>query len=286
MQDLKGGKPASVVITGASTGIGRACALYMDRLGWQVFAGVRRDADGQALRAAASSRLVPVPLDVTDAGSIREAARLVREAVGAAGLSGLVNNAGIPYGGPVEFLDLAELRRLFDVNFFGVIAVTQAFLPLLRTARGRIVNMSSVSGLVASPFVSPYSTSKFAMESLSDSLRVELHPWGMHVAVVEPGAIRTPIWDKAHGVLSELIQAAPKDGLELYGGAISGMQGSFVNHGIPPEAVARAVAHALTSSRPKTRYPIGIDGAVVRLVRRLPDRLRDWLFLSRMPKWG
>jgi NAD(P)-dependent dehydrogenase (short-subunit alcohol dehydrogenase family) len=258
----------------------------MDRLGWQVFAGVRRDADAEALRAAASPRLVPLRLDVTGAGSIHEASRRVAEAVGHVGLSGLVNNAGIPYGGPVEFLDLAELRRLFEVNFFGLIAVTQAFLPLLRMARGRIVNMSSISGMVASPFVSPYSTSKFAMESLSDSLRLELHPWRMHVAVVEPGAIQTPIWDKANGVLGALLEGAPKAGLELYGGAMSGMQASFVNHGIPPDAVAHAVAHALTSSHPKTRYPIGIEGAVVRFVSRLPDRIRDWLILSRMPKWG
>src|SRR5512143_698704 len=165
--------PRSVVITGASTGIGRACALHMDHLGWRVFSGVRKDSDAASLRAEGSERLMPISLDVTDANSIRNAVKVVSEAVGDQGLSGLVNNAGIPYGGPVEFIELDKLRQLFDVNFFGAIAVTQAFLPLLRAARGRIVNMSSDSGMIAVPFVSPYTTSKFALEALSDALRAE-----------------------------------------------------------------------------------------------------------------
>ncbi len=276
----------SVVITGASTGIGRACALQMQRLGWQVFAGVRKETDAASLRAEASERLFPIFLDVTDSASIEQAARLVKDAVGASGLSGLVNNAGIPYGGPVEFLALDEVRRLFDVNFFGVIAVTQAFLPLLRSAQGRIVNMSSNSGMVATPFVSPYSASKFALEALSDSLRVELHPWHMHVALIEPGAIDTPIWDKGGDVLRNLIKDGSPHGLELYGKAIREMEPHYVPHGISTAAVADAVAHALTASHPKTRYPIGTDGALAALLRWLPDRLRDRILLSQLPKWG
>ena len=276
----------SVLITGASTGIGRACALHMDWLGWRVFAGVRKDEDGVSLRAETSERLLPVKLDVTDTTSIHEALRVIAETVGEAGLSGLVNNAGIPYGGPIEYLSVDHVRQLFEVNFFGVIAVTQAFLPLLRRARGRIVNMSSISGLVASPFVSPYSSSKFALEALSDSLRTELRPWGMHVSVIEPGAIDTPIWSKAGSVLQNLIDDAPREGVELYGGAIRGMQPRFQPHGIPTEAVAKAVAHALSSAHPKTRYPIGFEGAVVRFVSYLPDRLRDWLIRAQLPKWG
>ncbi len=276
----------SVVITGASTGIGRACALHMDRLGWRVFAGIRHNADAASLRLEASDRLRPIRLDVTDAAAIQDARTTVAEALDASGLSGLVNNAGIPYGGPVEFLSLERLHHLFEVNFFGVLTVTQAFLPLLRPARGRIVNMSSVGGMVSSPFVSPYTCSKFALEALSDSLRMELRPWHMHVSVIQPGAIGTPIWDKAATVLQDLVETAPQDGLDRYGSAIRGMAPRFRPHGIPTDTVARAVAHALTSSHPRTRYPIGFEGALVRIVRRLPDRLRDWLILSQHPRWG
>lgn len=276
----------SVVITGASTGIGRGCALYMDRLGWQVFAGFRDESDAASLRAEASDRAQPIPLDVTDAASLRNTARAVTEAVGEAGLSGLVNNAGIPYGGPVEYLSLERVRHLFEVNYFGVIAATQTFLPLLRRGHGRIVNMSSVGGMVSSPFVSPYTSSKFALEALSDSLRMELRAWHIHVSVIEPGAIDTPIWGKADDVLEDLIQGAPIEGLDLYGRAIRAMKPRFRPHGISTDAVSSAVAHALTSPHPKTRYPIGFEGALARFVSRLPDRLRDRLILSRLPRWG
>ncbi len=276
----------TVVITGASSGIGRACALHMDRLGWRVFAGVRRQPDALSLSAEASGRLMPLLLDVTHRLSITTAAKLVADSVGDAGLSGLVNNAGVPYGGPVEFLDLDEVRRLFEVNFFGVIAVTQAFLPLLRLGRGRLVNMSSLSGLIASPFISPYTTSKFALEALSDALRVELHPWNIHVALIEPGPIDTPIWNKSLDIVADLRHRTPQEGLHLYGTAIHNVERGLRPHGIPAGTVARAVAHALTSRHPNTRYPIGLDGKVVSVLRLLPDRLRDWLFLSRLPKWG
>ncbi len=276
----------TVLITGASTGIGRACALYMDRLGWRVFAGVRDEADAASLRAEGSEKLVPVYLDVTDAASIAEAHRIVAAEVDQAGLSGLVNNAGIPYGGPVEYISLDEVRREYDVNFFGVIAVTQAFLSLLRRGRGRIVNMSSIGGMVSAPFVAPYSSTKFALEALSDSLRMELAPWHIEVSVVQPGAIDTPIWNKAGSVVNNLIEGAPQDGVDLYGKAIEGMAPRYAPHGIATEHVARAVAHALTSSHPKTRYAIGLDGLVARVLRCLPDRLRDRLILSQLPTWG
>jgi NAD(P)-dependent dehydrogenase (short-subunit alcohol dehydrogenase family) len=241
--------PKSVVITGASTGIGRGCALRMDALGWQVFAGIRREADADSLRAEASERLTPLMLDVT--------------------------NAGIPYGGPVEFLNLAELRRTFDVNFFGLVHVTQSFLPLLRLAAGRIVNISSLSGWIASPFLSPYSTSKFALEALSDALRVELEPWKIHVAVVEPGAIDTPIWGKSVELVEQLASEQGARMMQLYGRDVEVIQQRIKPHGIAPAYVVRAVQHALTARRPKTRYPIGSDAAVARLFRFLPDRWRD-----------
>jgi NAD(P)-dependent dehydrogenase (short-subunit alcohol dehydrogenase family) len=229
---------------------------------------------------------VPVFLDVTDAASIAETRRIVGAELDSTGLSGLVNNAGIPYGGPVEFISLDEVRREYDVNFFGAIAVTQAFIPLLRRARGRIVNMSSIGGMVSAPFVAPYASTKFALEALSDSLRMELAPWHMSVSVIQPGAIDTPIWNKAGSVVNDLIEGATQDGLDLYGKAIQGMAPRYAPHGISTEHVVRAVAHALTSSHPRTRYAIGLDGAVARLLRCLPDRLRDRLILSQLPRWG
>jgi NAD(P)-dependent dehydrogenase (short-subunit alcohol dehydrogenase family) len=276
----------SVLITGASSGIGRDCALHMDRLGWQVFAGVRKRSDARALSRDASRRLVPLLLDVTKPAAIQQAVRLIQRATGEAGLSGLVNNAGIPYGGPVEFLDLDELRRAFDVNFLGVVAVTQAFIPLLRRGRGRIINISSISGLIASPFLSPYSTSKFALEALSDALRVELSPWKIRVAVIEPGAINTPIWDKAVELSQGIIDAVPAAGVELYGNVLGAFQASLAPHGISTQVVSRAIAHALTSRHPRTRYRLGLDGFAVGILRFLPDSVRDRFFRSRFPRWG
>ncbi len=276
---------SSVIITGASTGIGRACALHMDALGWRVFAGVRTEADADSLREAATSRLLPLLLDVTNPIAIGEARRVVDRSVEGAGLSGLVNNAGVAYGGPTEYLDLKEMRQAFEVNFFGAIAVTQAFIPLLRRAGGRIVNMSSISGLVASPFLSPYSTSKWALEAWSDALRVELHPWSIGVSVIEPGAIETPIWTKGGEILDRLMTGIPEGGKALYEAALRSAAGDLKPHGLEAEEVAKAVANALTSSRPKTRYPIGAQGRLVAFFRHFPDRLRDAYFIRRLPDW-
>jgi len=272
----------AVVITGASSGIGQACALRMDSLGWRVFAGVRTRADGRNLRRKASPLLTPVLLDVTDAASIRSAASLVRGVVRRQGLSGLVNNAGIAYGGPIELLQLSQLRAAFEVNFFGLVAVTQAFLPLLRLAAGRIVNMSSVSGMVASPFLSPYTTSKWALEALSDAMRVELHPWDIKVAVIRPGAIDTPIWSKGRRTADGIIRRAPRRIGLHYGPIVTSLLSGLKPHGISVDHVADAVAHALTSASPRTRYHVGASVRVVDIFRRLPDRLRDWIFLRRL----
>jgi NAD(P)-dependent dehydrogenase (short-subunit alcohol dehydrogenase family) len=280
-----------VVITGASTGIGAACALYLNRLGWQVFAGVRKEADGEALQQQAAGAthfpsashlpLTPILLDVTDAASIAAAAETVAAAADPAGLAGLVNNAGIALTGPLEFLPLADLRRQFEVNVVGQVAVTQAFLPLLRQGQGRIVNMGSISGRVAMPFLGPYAASKFALEALTDSLRVELRPWNLHVAIVEPGPIATPIWAKSLAVADDLIRHLPPQGHTLYGLALAAARERGIHSsqaGIPPETVARVVAHALTAKRPKTRYLVGHGlWLVILLTKFFPDRLRDWL---------
>ena len=166
--------PGAVVITGASTGIGRATALHLDRLGYRVFAGVRQEADAESIRQRSSARLSPVFLDVTAAASIQAAATLVAAEVGETGLAGVVNNAGIGLGGPLEFFPIDELRRQFEINIVGPLAVTQAFLPLIRRGRGRIVLVGSISSRRASPIAGPYNASKFALEALADALRLEL----------------------------------------------------------------------------------------------------------------
>jgi NAD(P)-dependent dehydrogenase (short-subunit alcohol dehydrogenase family) len=188
MSDLR-----SAVITGASTGIGRATALRLDAAGFRVFAGVRRETDGESLRGVASERLVPIRLDVTDAAGIEAAAKSVEAALAGAGIRGLVNNAGIAVGAVLEFVDVEDLRRQLEVNVVGVAAVTRAFLPLVRRGGGRIVNVSSDSGYLAGPFLGPYTASKFALEGMSDCLRRELRAWRIPVSVIQPGSIETPI---------------------------------------------------------------------------------------------
>lgn len=268
----------AVVVTGASSGIGRACALELDRLGFRVFAGYRSPADAASLRAAGSARLVPVRVDVADEASVREMAESVRAAVGDDGLAGLVNNAGVAVAAPLEFLPLDALRRQLEVNVVGQVAVTQALLPLLRIARGRIVTIGSVSGRFAAPFLGPYAASKHAMEALNDALRVELRPWGISVSIVEPGAIDTPIWRRSLDAAREMIDGFPPEAEALYGGPMGSLQGRVEGlAGVPPGEVARVVVHALTARRPRPRYVVGRDAKVRLMVGRLPTRLRDWL---------
>ncbi len=277
----------AVLITGASTGIGAACALALDKLGYQVFAGVRREADGAALRQIASPRLAPLLLDVTDQSLIAKAALLLKDVLSGQGLEGLVNNAGIAVAGPLEFVSPERLRLQFEVNVIGAMAITQAMLPLLRTGPGRIINISSVSGKLASPFVGPYCASKFALEALSDSLRVELSPWKIAVSVVEPGVINTPIWQKSLAANGSLLEQMPPESQELYGREVAAMQQyARTAKGLEPEAVARVVVQALTDRNPKIRYVVGTNARMGVLLTWLPDRLRDWLLLNRLRQLG
>jgi NAD(P)-dependent dehydrogenase (short-subunit alcohol dehydrogenase family) len=269
----------AVVVTGASSGIGEACALHLDRGGFEVFAGVRRESDAAALQSKASGRLRPVLLDVTDTATIARAAGVVAHATGDRGLAGLVNNAGVLVPGVLEFLDLEDLRRQLEVNVVGQIAVTQAFLPALRRCRGRVVNIGSIGGRVALPFIGPYNASKFALEALTDSLRLELHPWGIDVSIVEPGSVATRIWEKSDVAADTAVGALPRDALVLYRQAIEAMRAAssrFERHGVPAARVARAVEHALTARRPKTRYLVGGDARVQAFAKwLLPDRVLD-----------
>lgn len=275
----------SVVITGSSTGIGHACALHLEHLGWQVFAGVRKASDAEDLQRSAGPRLTPIFLDVTDATQVASAVEEVSAEVGAEGLTGLVNNAGIAVAGPLEFIPLDRFHHQFEVNVFGTLAVTQAFLPLIRLGKGRIVNLSSVSGLIAYPFFGPYSSSKFALEALTDSLRRELVAWGIKVISIEPGSIATPIWKKSLQTGDELLSKLPETALSLYGRQIRRVQAyarRSAQTGLHPEVVALVVATALTHPHPRTRYVVGRRAKLTAfLVRLLPDRWLDWLYSLR-----
>jgi len=269
----------SLLITGASTGIGQACALAFDREGWTVFAGVRRAEDGRQLAAAASERLHWLLLDVTDPSHIVSARDALEHALGGRGLDALVNNAGIAVAAPVEFVPLDVFRRQFEVNVFGLIAVTQALLPLLRRARGRIVNIGSIAGRVTTPLMSPYCASKHAVEAVTDALRLELAPWGMQVSVIEPGVVATPIWEKGTAQMREGLASMPPEALELYAPLIAAMGGVVKRapgRAAPVESVVRAVRHALESPRPRARYIVGRD-AKIRLFLQtlLPRRWMD-----------
>ena len=269
----------TVVVTGASTGIGAATALHLDALGWRVLAGVRKEQDGAALRERAQGRLEPVLVDVTDAESIAALA----ERIGDEPLAGLVNNAGVVVAGPLEFVMLEDLRRQFEVNVVGQVAITQALLANLRRARGRVVFMSSVGGRVAQPFVGPYTASKHAIEAIADSLRIELLPWAIAVSLIEPGAVKTPLWQKSIDQSMAGLDRYPAHAFELYGTAIDRMAKVAADQersGVPPEKVAQAVAHALSARRPRTRYAVGRDARIaIRAKPYLPDRAMDRLIL-------
>jgi NAD(P)-dependent dehydrogenase (short-subunit alcohol dehydrogenase family) len=275
----------AVLISGASTGIGRACAEHLDQLGFTVFAGVRRPSDADSLNGGGAARIRPVMLDVTDGESIAAALRTVEEA-SPAGLAGLVNNAGVSVGGPLEFVTLDDWRRQLEVNFIGQVAVTQAALPALRKARGRIVNMTSIGGRLASPFLGPYNASKFALEAITDALRLELRAFGIQVAAVEPGAVATPIWEKGRATAEQATADMPAEALSLYRAgfeAISKFISLGERTGVPPLEVARVVGHALTARRPKTRYVVGRDAKVrLLLTRLLPTRAMDRLVVRAM----
>jgi NAD(P)-dependent dehydrogenase (short-subunit alcohol dehydrogenase family) len=280
----------TVVITGASTGIGAACAIHLDQLGFRVFAGVRKPEDGLTLQKNRSDRLMPIELDVTDTSTIQKSHALVSELTGTDGLYGLINNAGIAVVGPMEAVPIPDLRQQLEVNVIGQVAVTQIFLPLIRQARGRIINMGSIAGLSAMPLMGPYSASKFALEAITDALRLEVQQWGIHVSIIEPGAIATPIWNKSAVEAAER-EAAIEDELRfLYKpivAAVRKMVGEASKRAVPSDTVAKAVEAALTASIPKTRYLVGTDAKLRALMTKLlPDRASDRLlsWILKLPR--
>jgi NAD(P)-dependent dehydrogenase (short-subunit alcohol dehydrogenase family) len=265
----------SALITGASTGIGRATALRLDAAGWRVFAGVRREEDGESLRAAGSERLTPLILDVTDAEQIAAAAKRV-EAEAEGRLDGLVNNAGVAIPGPLETLAIDDFRRQIEVNMTAHVAVTQAMLPAIRGACGRIVFISSIGGRVAFPLTGAYHAAKFGIEAVGDIFRQELRPWGIKVAIVEPGSIDTPIWERGERTADEL---ATPEREALYGKVVDRYRKVIrdtAERGIPAEQVAETIEHALTANRPRARYLVGLEAKVgARLRQLLPTPVFD-----------
>src|SRR5436305_4431115 len=268
----------SIVVTGASTGIGWGCVKVLTGKSFHVFGSVRKQADADRLKAEFGARFTPLLFDVTDAAAVNRGAEEAARALGDTTLAGLVNNAGIAVAGPMLYLDIDELRRQLEVNVVGQAIVTQAFAPLLgadrsrKGAPGRIVMISSVGGKNSTPFTGPYNASKFALEGLSESLRRELMIFGIDVIVVAPGAVATPIWDKAEQIDISRYANTP------YAAALDKVKGYMLElgrKGFPPERIGRAVWHALTARRPKVRYTVTPDPLQNLMVTTLPKRLVD-----------
>jgi NAD(P)-dependent dehydrogenase (short-subunit alcohol dehydrogenase family) len=276
----------NVVITGASRGIGRVCALLLDRSGFKVFAGVRRSEDGERLQMKSTGNIVPVVIDVTSEESINNAARDIAVIVNGSGLQGLINNAGIAIAGPLEFIPVDRIREQFEINLFGQISVTQKFLPLIRKGNGRIINMSSKEGIIAMPLVGPYCASKFALEAFSDALRMELKQWNIPVSIIEPGTIATKIIERSITSAEECIREIPQHASELYNTCFDAARKTaekILKSAIPPDTVAKVVLKALTAKRPKLRYTVGIDAGALSIMSKIvPAWIMDKIILKQM----
>lgn len=264
-----------IVISGASTGIGAASAALLAEKGFVVFAGVRNETDAQRL-AGLSSNVRPVMLDVTKRESLEGAAQLVRES--GIALHGVVSNAGIAVGGPLEHVSPDDMRRQFEVNVYGALAVVQTFLPFLTENDGRIVFVGSISGRLATPYIGPYSASKFALRGLADAMRLELAPTGIAVSLIEPGSVKTPIWGKGRAEAGEIAQRLDSKARAHYLKALERIV-SITEHqerdGMPVEVVTSAIAHALTDRRPRAQYVVGTPARMGSVVAALPAALRD-----------
>ena len=274
----------TVVITGASSGIGRSCVLRMSQAGWRVFATVRKEADRDKLRFEGKGNVYPVILDVENEASISVAAQDIASQLNGDGLDGLVNVAGIGTVRPLEYASLQDVRQIFEINVFGQIAITQALARLLRKNRGRIVNITSVGVNLAIPFGGLLNASKSAFGMLSDTLRLEMHPFGVRVSAVEPGAIATPAVDKTLGNIEKVIAMLPAEAQAQYGSMLRTFARQAYTReksGSSPDVVAWAVHHALTSSRPRIRYRVGKHAKLLAsLPKVLPESLLDILRLK------
>ncbi len=269
--------PRSVLISGTSTGIGAACVARLAAEGWRVYAGVRKEADADRLTADVQGDVVPVILDVTNASHIASVLARVEDDVGQ--LEGLVNNAGVGQGGPIELLGDQDWQSTFDVNFFGLVALTREAFPLVRRGEGRFVHIGSIAGRVGGGGLGPYTSSKHAVEGFNWALREELRPSDMSSSVVEPGSIATAIWEKGDDTLDQLEARLDAVSAERYRHLVDATRGFIADgrqRGIDPDKVAQAVEHALTARRPRARYLVGADARIIgTVVTRFPDRARE-----------
>ena len=266
-----------ILITGASTGIGRSITLALAQEGWQVFAGVRSQKDGKSLKNESSGDVVPVILDITKKDQISKAVKQIGDS-----LDGLVNNAGIVSPGPLELMPIEDIREQLDVNVVSQISITQSFLPALRNSQGRIIFMSSVSGMMVFPLLGAYAASKHALEAIGDGFRRELKKWGIKVSIIEPGSMKTPIWKKTLERGSNQMKDIPKEKLELYQDEINSLlkgASEAEKKALDARYVVDAVLDALESSHPKTRYIVGpIHKLKTIIARFLPDSFLDSQF--------
>jgi NAD(P)-dependent dehydrogenase (short-subunit alcohol dehydrogenase family) len=271
----------SVVVTGSSSGIGEATALRLAGHGFRVFAGVRSAEDATALAArAGEGDLIPIELDVTDAAQIAAAAERVSDLTAGEGLVALVGNAGIPVPGPLEALPIEDFREQLEVNLIGQLAVTQAFLPLLRLDEGRIIFVSSIGGRAAFPFAGAYHASKFGLEAVGEVLREELRDAGVGVVMIEPGPTRSEIWSKAQERLADVARRAPAGAIAPYRDRLAAFQRTVEGQkdSMDPGKVAAQIESAIDNRRPLSRYPVGAGAKVLARVRPLiPDAVFDRL---------
>lgn len=278
-----------IVVTGATSGIGKACALRLDALGHEVIATYLREEEGRALAGEASSRLKTIHADLREQSTIRDAGAAISEAVDGRGLAGLVNNAGVNMPGPLEFLPLASLREQLEINVLGQVAMTQECLPAIRRGHGRIVFIGSIDGKAVTPFQGAYGASKHAIEALADVFRMELKPWGIAVSLVEPGDIATPLWRKTLARADDALKGLPETAHEYYGSTMAAARATAEKMeaaAAPPEIVVKAVLHALTARRPKTRYLVGKDAKMRLAMEWLPTRMVDALIMRTIRKGG
>lgn len=276
----------TIIITGASTGIGFAAAVAFAKQGHQVFAGVRKSKDADALTKE-NLQILPIILDVTDAATIAASLQIVEKQKKFSELV-LINNAGIAVSGPIESVQMEEYRKQFEVNYFGLIAMTQKFLPLIRQTKGRVINISSIAGRVASPFLGPYSSSKFAVEAISDSLRREMIPFGVKVVLIEPGPIQTPIWEKGLGKKDSILNAMSSEQIQVYGSAIRSFEDMIavaVKKAEPVERVVEALQKAVMSKEPCHRYLVGTEARINGVLSQIiPTRWVDFFIKKQLLK--
>jgi NAD(P)-dependent dehydrogenase (short-subunit alcohol dehydrogenase family) len=271
----------NALITGTSTGIGEACVARLAAQGWTVYAGVRRAEDADRVKAQHAGDVRPVILDVIKRDDINRVVEEITREVGDRGLQALVNNAGVGVGGPTEYVSEEDWRWVFDVNFFGIVALTKAAIPLLRAGHGHVVHIGSIACRISSPGLAPYSASKHALAALAESERHEFARSGtpIKVSLVEPGEILTAIWDKGDASTDDFERDLDDTGRRRYGWLVDQLRGFIAEgreKGIPASKVAEVVEQALNATKPKARYLVGQDAKVAgHVVTRLPDRLRD-----------